>query len=123
MRAKSPSLSCANGCGARARSSSRNARIFAVAQRRPGGVAGAPDRAAYARDLWPRGLIGVRAGDVAPFPPDAIVWPISVAEVQAIVRFAAERGIPIVPFGAGSGVCGGTLPLKGGIVVDVKRMR
>jgi alkyldihydroxyacetonephosphate synthase len=82
-----------------------------------------PDRVAYARDLWPRGLIGVRAGDVAPFPPDAIVWPESVAEVQAIVRLAVERAVPIVPFGAGSGVCGGTLPLHGGIVVDVKRMR
>jgi alkyldihydroxyacetonephosphate synthase len=82
-----------------------------------------PDRVAYARDLWPRGLLAVRAGDVAPFPPDAIVWPESVAEVQAIVRLAVEHGVPIVPFGAGSGVCGGTLPLRGGIVVDVKRMR
>jgi len=82
-----------------------------------------PDRVAYARDLWPRGLLALRAGDVAPFPPDAIVWPESVAEVQAIVRLALERRAPIVPFGAGSGVCGGTLPLHGGIVVDCKRMR
>ena len=82
-----------------------------------------PDRIAYARDLWPRGLLGVRAGDVAPFPPDVVVWPESTREVQAIVRLAVERKVPIVPFGAGSGVCGGTLPLRGGMVVDTKRMK
>lgn len=83
----------------------------------------ATDRVEYARDLWPRGLLAVRAGEVAAHPPDAVVWPIDTAEVQAIVRLCAERGVPIVPFGAGSGVCGGTLPLRGGVVVDLKRMR
>jgi alkyldihydroxyacetonephosphate synthase len=82
-----------------------------------------PDRVAYARDLWPRGLIGVAGGSSAPHPPDAVVWPTSTEEVAAIVRAAARTGTPIVPFGAGSGVCGGTLPIRGGIVVDVKRMR
>jgi alkyldihydroxyacetonephosphate synthase len=82
-----------------------------------------PDRLTYARDLWPRGLLAVAAGDVAPYPPDAIVWPTSTAEVQAIVRLCIERRVPIVPFGAGSGVCGGAIPIRGGVVVDVKRMR
>jgi alkyldihydroxyacetonephosphate synthase len=52
-----------------------------------------------------------------------VVWPTTVEEVQAIVRFAGERGVPLVPFGAGSGVCGGTLPVRGGVVMDLKRMR
>lgn len=83
-----------------------------------------PDRQTYARDLWTRGLIGVAAGEPSPpFPPDAVVWPISTTEVQAVVRLCAERGVPIVPFGAGSGVCGGTVPIRGGVVVDMKRMR
>jgi alkyldihydroxyacetonephosphate synthase len=82
-----------------------------------------PDRTAYARDLWPRGLIGVAGGDIAPHPPDAVVWPNSTEEVAEIVKLAAQAGTPIVPFGAGSGVCGGTLPIRGGLVVDVKRMR
>jgi alkyldihydroxyacetonephosphate synthase len=82
-----------------------------------------PDRVAYARDLWPRGLIGVAAGDVAPHPPDAVVWPTSTEEVAAIVRLCVRTGTPIVPFGAGSGVCGGALPIHGGLVVDLKRMR
>jgi alkyldihydroxyacetonephosphate synthase len=82
-----------------------------------------PDRLAYARDLWPRGLIELQAGRPAAHPPDAIVWPTSTEEVAAIVRAAARTGTPIVPFGAGSGVCGGTLPIRGGVVVDLKRMR
>ncbi len=82
-----------------------------------------PDRVAYARDLWPRGLIGVADGDVAPHPPDAVVWPTSTEEVATIVRAAARTGTPIVPFGAGSGVCGGALPIRGGLVVDLKRMK
>lgn len=82
-----------------------------------------PDRAAYARDLWPRGLIGVAAGDPAPYPPDAVVWPTTTDEVAAIVKAAARHRTPIVPFGAGSGVCGGALPIHGGLVVDLKRMR
>ena len=82
-----------------------------------------PDRVAYARDLWPRGLIALSGGIPAAHPPDAVVWPSSTDELQAIVRAAARTGTPIVPFGAGSGVCGGTLPIRGGIVVDVKRMR
>ncbi|MGZ3442019.1 MAG: FAD-binding oxidoreductase, partial [Polyangia bacterium] len=82
-----------------------------------------PDRVAYARDLWPRGLITLASGTPAQHPPDAVVWPTSTEEVVAIVRAAQRTGTPIVPFGAGSGVCGGTLPVKGGVVVDLKRMR
>jgi alkyldihydroxyacetonephosphate synthase len=82
-----------------------------------------PDRVAYARDLWPRGLLGVAAGDPAPHPPDAIVWPINTEEVAEIVKACVRARTPIVPFGAGSGVCGGALPIHGGIVVDLKRMR
>ena len=39
-----------------------------------------------------------------------------------MVRYAAERQIAVVPFGAGSGVCGGTVPVKGGIALDLKRL-
>src|SRR5690349_17765874 len=81
------------------------------------------ERTAYARDLWPRGLIIARGGRPAETPPDAVVWPRSTEELQAIVRFCNERKIPFVPFGAGSGVCGGTLALEGGLCVDMKKMR
>ncbi len=79
------------------------------------------DRIAYARDLWPKALLWAREG-FTPKPPDVVAWPESVDEVAAVTRLAAERGIPLVPFGAGSGVCGGAVPLRGGITLDMKRM-
>lgn len=81
-----------------------------------------PDRDAYSRDLWPRSQLDRLAG-LPPARPLAVVWPRSPEEVARVVRRCAESGTPIVPFGAGSGVCGGTLPSRGGVVVDVKRMK
>jgi alkyldihydroxyacetonephosphate synthase len=80
------------------------------------------DRALYARDLWPRHHLAVRDGEIAAHEPSLVVWPRSTAEVAAIVRTAAAEGAPIAPFGAGSGVCGGTLPDRRTVVVDMKRM-
>jgi alkyldihydroxyacetonephosphate synthase len=81
------------------------------------------DRTAYARDLWPRQQIATRMGVAQPSPPGVVVWPDNPREVARVVRFAAERQLPVVPFGAGSGVCGGVLPTEGTIVLDLKRMR
>jgi alkyldihydroxyacetonephosphate synthase len=82
----------------------------------------AADRVAYARDLWPRHHLAVRAGNVAEHRPRAIAWPATTDEVQALVRWANETKTPIVPFGAGSGVCAGVLPSEDVIVLDLKRM-
>jgi alkyldihydroxyacetonephosphate synthase len=82
----------------------------------------AADRVAYARDLWPRHHLDVRAGRVAEHRPCGIVWPESTEDVAAIVRWANASRTPIVPFGAGSGVCAGILPTEDAIVVDLKRM-
>lgn len=81
------------------------------------------DRVAYARDLWPRQQIVTRSGVAAPAPPAVVVWPESTDEVAAVLRYARERGVPVVPFGAGSGVCGGVRPEPHAILLDVKRMR
>jgi alkyldihydroxyacetonephosphate synthase len=83
----------------------------------------AADRTAYARDLWPRQQIATRMGVTQPAPPGVVVWPASSEEVARVVKYAAERRIPVVPFGAGSGVCGGVLPTPETIVLDLKRMR
>ena len=80
------------------------------------------DRHSYARDQWPRVLIGMRDGTGAPFPPDVVAWPTTTAEVAALVRVARELGVPIVPYAAGSGVCGGAAPIYGGLVIDTKPM-
>lgn len=81
------------------------------------------DRLAYGRDLWPRHHLQVRGGSVVEGSrPSTIVWPTSTEQVAAVVRFCAEEGVPLVPFGAGSGVCGGILPNDSTMVLDLKRM-
>ncbi len=80
------------------------------------------DRVAYARDLWSRHHLAVRAGHVAAHKPAAIAWPTSTEQVADVVRWAHDTGTPIVPFGAGSGVCAGVLPSPDMIVLDLKRM-
>jgi alkyldihydroxyacetonephosphate synthase len=80
------------------------------------------DRVAYARDLWPRHHLAVREGRPAEHKPGAVVWPASTDEVARLVRWARDRGTALVPFGAGSGVCGGVLPRHDVVVVDLKRM-
>ncbi len=80
------------------------------------------DRTFYARDLWPRHHLAVRDGDIARQKPALVVWPRNVEEVARIVETCAREGAPIAPFGAGSGVCGGTLPDARTVLVDLKRL-
>ena len=62
------------------------------------------------------------SGASLPRPVDYVVMPITVEEVQKILLLANEDKIPIVPMGAGMTLSGLTIPVKGGIVVDMKRM-
>lgn len=81
----------------------------------------AADLFAYTRDLWPRELIRLR--NAAPRDlPAAVVWPRSTAEIVALVQYARAEGIALLPFGAGSGVCGGIAPSAQHVVVDLKRL-
>jgi alkyldihydroxyacetonephosphate synthase len=84
--------------------------------------AGAVDRAAGARDAWPRHLI---AEAQAPQPrpePELVVWPEQPEQVEALVALARREGVSLVPYGAGSGVCGAVRPTERSIVVDTKRL-
>ena len=54
--------------------------------------------------------------------PWAVVRPGKTEEVQGILRYANAEKIPVVPRGAGSGMSGHTIPIAGGIVMDMKRM-
>ncbi len=80
------------------------------------------DLTTYSRDMWPRLLISIREGTPLPHRAHLVVWPETVGEVAEIVRVARSQGVPIIPYGGGSGVCGGTVPVKGGIALDLKRM-
>jgi glycolate oxidase len=54
--------------------------------------------------------------------PQLVALPRSTAEVQAIVRAARAAGVPIVARGAGTGISGGAVPSRGGVVVSLARM-
>jgi glycolate oxidase len=54
--------------------------------------------------------------------PAAVVLPSSVRDVCAAVRIARECGEPIVSRGAGTGLCGGAIPVAGGVVLSFARM-
>ena len=93
-----------------------------------GGIVGAEnvsvaecDRVVHSRDMWPRTVMWTKRG-YFPHPPDAIVSPQNAEEVSEIMKWASGEKVPIIAYGAGSGVCAGTLPIKGGIIISMKRM-
>ncbi len=66
-----------------------------------------------------RGHHGKDATFHEPHPPDAVVFPETVEEVQEVVRACHESGTPIVPFGAGTSLEGHIGALGGGITIDL----
>ena len=52
----------------------------------------------------------------------AVVFPVSAQEVSGVLRYANENGVNITPRGAGTNLTGSTVPLKGGIVLDLSKM-
>ncbi len=54
--------------------------------------------------------------------PDVVVWPETTAEVAAVLRYASENRLPVVPWGAGTSLEGNPIPVRGGIVLDFARM-
>ena len=70
---------------------------------------GRSDRAEHASD-WQTRDEGVE--------PDVVVFAESTADVAAVLSAANDRGVPVTPYAAGSGLEGGALPLEGGISLD-----
>lgn len=79
------------------------------------------DRLSYSKDYWPIALRWMLEGKMAGLP-DFVVWPQRTEQVSHVVTLANTQGIPLIPFGEGSGVLGGAVPVKGGIVMDMKKM-
>ncbi len=61
----------------------------------------------------------------APDPgmPLAVVRARTTEDVQEVMRWASEHGVPVVPRGAGSGLSGGATAVEGGIVLSTELMR
>jgi glycolate oxidase len=94
-------------------------------------VAHAADIAAALRLIVPDGVVSDAAG-LAAFDGDALtayrqkplvtVLPRTAEEVAAVLRYASEHGVPIVPRGAGTSLSGGALPRADGILLSLTRM-
>ena len=61
-----------------------------------------------------------RAAPMLQRTADVAVIPRSVQQVVEVVNLASEYRVPIVPYGGGTGVMGAALPVRGGIVMDMK---
>ena len=54
--------------------------------------------------------------------PDAVVFVNSTDEVAGVVKLCNKHGVPFVPRGGGTNLSGGTIPFKGGVVIEMIRM-
>jgi len=51
-----------------------------------------------------------------------VMWPETTEHVAQIMKYAQENGISVVPRGAGTGMSGGAVPLKGSVVLSMEKM-
>ncbi len=55
--------------------------------------------------------------------PDAVVLPATTTEVASVIKLAAKHRVPVVPRGAGTGLSGGAVTVRGGIALQMTRMK
>lgn len=56
------------------------------------------------------------------FLPDIVIKPRTTEDVSAIMKICNDQKIPVTPRGAGTGLSGGALPHKGGVLISFERM-
>ncbi len=54
--------------------------------------------------------------------PEAVVFAETAEQISKVMTFANKHLIPVTPRGAGTGLSGGAVPIKGGIVISLERM-
>ncbi|MDB5082179.1 MAG: linked oxidase domain protein [Chloroflexi bacterium] len=55
--------------------------------------------------------------------PEAVVFPSNTGQLAVLLKLAAENNIPVTPRGAGTGLSGGAIAVRGGIVVAMARLK
>jgi glycolate oxidase len=55
--------------------------------------------------------------------PDVVVFPTSTEQVVGVVRLCNELDVPFLPRGAGTSLAGGCLPVGGGVLISLARMK
>lgn len=87
-----------------------------------GGVSKEPqDLYTYSCDMYPRNQILKQGRRLPPTEPVAVCFPTTIEQLQGLIRLARSERLPLIPYAAGSGVTGATIPEHGGIMVDMKR--
>ncbi len=83
----------------------------------------APSEIAEAgRDWWPLAMLWALQGE-PPSLPSVIARPGDAAEVSAVLAICNEARIPVTPAAGRSGVCGSSIPLFGGVSLDLCGLR
>jgi alkyldihydroxyacetonephosphate synthase len=77
--------------------------------------------AQHSHDYWFLNVLREQRGRLSNAPL-CVVCPTSAEQVRSVLRYANQQRLPIVPYGAGSGVCGGVQPDALSVVVDMRRM-
>jgi alkyldihydroxyacetonephosphate synthase len=70
------------------------------------------------RDWWPQAMIWALDGEVAA-KASAVVSPTSAEQVSAVLAVCDEARIPVTAAAGRSGVCGASVPVHGGVVLDL----
>ena len=76
------------------------------------------DLAEHSRDWWPLAMTWAPA-DGVPGAAGAVARVSSVDEVSGVLRVCNEAGVPVTASAGRSGVCGSSVPVFGGVVLDV----
>ena len=54
--------------------------------------------------------------------PQVVVFPLTISEVQSVVRLCHQHHVPVVARGRGTGTAGGSVPEQGGVALSLERM-
>ena len=76
------------------------------------------DRAEAGRDWWPV-AIGWAVDGQVPARPAVVVRPTDTSQVAGVLALCHEARVPVTPAGGRSGVCGASVPLFGGVALDL----
>ncbi len=76
------------------------------------------DRAEAARDWWPL-AIGWAVDGQVPARPALVARPTGTAQVSDVLALCNEARVPVTAAGGRSGVCGASIPVFGGVALDL----
>ncbi|MGI8683823.1 MAG: FAD-binding oxidoreductase [Acidimicrobiales bacterium] len=75
-------------------------------------------RSDHGHDWWPIAMRWAARGEV-PALPAVVASPTTAAEVAAVLAVCSEARVPVTPAAGRSGVCGGSVPVFGGVSLDL----